>query len=104
MRKLYNVDNMDYELIDCVMECYRDEIKNEETKELVSSILRYLYSITEDEKIHKQIVEIVEEQLGYCVTCGNKLCYHEWEEIHTEVPPPNVEHMCEKYCPCCNSY
>ena len=103
MSELYNVDDLGSELIDCVMECYRDDIDKEETKELVSSILRYLYSITKDSKIKSQIADIVENQLEYCITCGNKLAYYEWEEVHTEVPPPNVEYMSTIYCPCCDS-
>ena len=35
MSELYNVDDLGSELIDCVMECYRDDIDKEETKELV---------------------------------------------------------------------
>ena len=104
MARLYNVDNMDSELIDCVIECYRDEIEknNEDAKELVSSILRYLYSITDDKNIQEQIKNIVQGQLGYCIICGNKYATITYEEIHDETSPSSIEYLSDIVCPCCD--
>lgn len=101
MNKLVNVEDMSSELLECVMEYYRNEIEDEETKELVVAILRYLYNNTNDEKLKKQIVGIVDE-FEYCLHCGNKLIYYDYEEVHYEVPPPNIEYLSEILCPCCD--
>ena len=101
MSKLSNVENMSSELLECIMEYYRNEIDNEETKELVATILRYLYDNTTDNNLKRQISEIVSD-LGYCLECGNKLQDYTYEEVHSEVPPPNIEYITETLCPCCD--
>ena len=101
MTTLVNIENMSSELLECVMEYYRDEIDNEETKELVVAILRYLYSKTTDKKLRVQIDDII-CSMGYCLTCGNKLRDYTYEEYHNETSPPSVEYLTETICPNCD--
>lgn len=103
MSNLMNVEDMSSELLECVMEYYRNEIKNEQTKELVVAILRYLYDKTDDKELHTQISDIIHD-MDYCLDCGSKLQAYTYKEYHTEVPPPNIEYMTEMFCPRCEMH
>ena len=99
-----NVDNMSSELLDCVMEYFRKDNSDltEDDKEAIVSVLRYLYFTTTDKKLQNQISDIMLEDLKYCVDCGGKLKLYTWQEVHTEVPPPNIETFSDYFCPECD--
>ena len=64
-------------------------------EECVAS-LRFLYSVTSDNRLRKLIIDKLNE-IGYCIECGEKMEYFEW----TEPRPLGSETMCAFECPNC---
>lgn len=81
-----------------VLEAVTDLLDNtEESKELVASICRYLYDTNTDDKMKDGCVEILND-INYCLSCGSKMIYYEWNETR----PIGVETMSGYFCPICD--
>lgn len=65
-----------------------------ESKELISAICHYLYHTTTDDKMKRGCVDIMND-INYCVSCGSKMVYYEWNETR----PIGVETMSGYFCP-----
>ena len=98
------VVDMSSELLDCVMEYFKQDNGDytEDDREAIASILHYLYHNTTNSNLQNQIRNIMSEDLKYCVDCGSKLKLYTWQEVHTEVPPPNIETFSDYFCPECD--
>ena len=89
------------------MEKYQDEVVQtlidsySDDKELLGSIMLYLYHVTNDVELMRLISEVM-TKLNMCVTCGSKLLSYEYEEIHKELEYDNVELFSIKCCPICD--
>ena len=89
------MENMSIEILDAICDAYNDD------KDLVVKCLFYLYHNSTDDKLNRQIVDIMSE-MGYCITCGDKLTTYEYKETHTELDYNNEEIMSAEICRHCD--
>lgn len=94
---MYKGENFATEVISLITETFEDD------EQLMIDILRYLYKTSEDDCMILQIIEVFGEY-EYCINCGSKLHYYEWDEIHSELDYNNIEHCGAMMCPNCDFY
>lgn len=91
----YEVENYSREIIDLICEEFKDD------EQLVMNVLRYLCHCITDDKMKSQIEDIFNDY-HYCLECGNKLQYYEFQEPHTELTPVAYETIGIYECPVCD--
>lgn len=72
------MENMSTEILDSLIESYSDD------KDLLSTILFFLYHTSNDDKLRANIEKIMTEN-NYCIECGDKLVSWHWQEYHSEL-------------------
>lgn len=85
---------MSYEILELITEA---QMSTEEKVEY----LHYLYGTTTDYKL-QDLIKYWFIDNNYCINCGEKLKYNEWQECHTELCGNPREIFSEWYCPHCD--
>ena len=89
-------EDMSFEILEAIRDTYDD--KTESSNELIAKCMFYLYHTSDNEKLRQGCVEIMND-LNYCIQCGLKMQYYQWEESR----PIGAEILGCYDCPNCNS-
>ena len=89
------MENMSFEILEAIRDTYNDG--TEDSNELIAKCAYFLYHTCNDETLRHDCVEIMNDT-HYCLSCGNKMIFYEWEEVR----PIGVEMMGTYDCPICN--
>lgn len=82
------------DIVETIVDYYKDD------KDLITSILMYLKSASNNKYICKYSDEWLEGN-GYCTKCGNKMQTYSYVEKHTELDYNNEEVFYALLCPYC---
>jgi hypothetical protein len=89
---------MGKEIVEAIKHYYG--LATDEERRGCAKALHYLYHITDDNDLRLEIVNEM-NALNYCIECGNKLQWYEWEEPVEELGYVNYELKGAYDCPYC---
>lgn len=94
-----NVPNMIGEVLEAVHLMYEDY------PDVETDCMVFLANMDKDPhlifKLHQGATQRLLD-MGRCPTCGNKLEYAQYAEVHDELPERPIEYFSESYCPKCD--
>ena len=91
------MENMSVAVLDSICESYKSD------KDLIATILHYLYKTSTDVKMHSQIHDVMTD-MNYCIECGEKLISYEWKEVHDELEGNPYEYRYATFCHKCDKW
>ena len=90
-----NIENMSTEALDAILDTYKDD------KELISTILFFLYHTSDDDRLRQNIATLMED-MDKCISCNSDVMTYEFQEVHNELDNNDIETFVAKLCSHCD--